>query len=453
MISVPFLYPEHPQPFDWFRSLKIGRKAVCFKKINESLLMKFRILYLIVFIPLIAIYNLGCQPAGQEITSEEFLQEHIEWLSYSDREGRLAGTIQEADAANYIADRFLQYGLEPAGDQGTYFQQFTLSGPMAQVMEKENYLSRNVAGLIEGREHPGRYIIIGAHYDGQGKGGAISMEHNSAPAIHPSADDNASGIAGLLYQARHFYDNPPNHTILLVAFSGEEMGLLGSRYFVSEMEMPRDSVMAMINMDMIGRLDEGELTIFGTGTANIWDNLLESVPGENLTITKTPGGMGSSDHASFYEAGIPVLHYFSGIHDDYHRSTDTSEKINYIGMQWILGHIKNTVETLDEMDIAEVEFLGSTDPRGSAMRGDRMRLGVIPDYSYSGNGFRIESVRQGQPADQAGFENGDVVLEMNGEPIQDLLDYAQKLGAFNEGDEVTFKVQRGDDEIELNVVF
>ncbi len=412
-------------------------------RINQTLLSSALLLFVF----------FGCKPEKLEITSEEYLQEHIEWLSDIERGGRLAGSIHEADAANYIADRFLQYGLEPAGDQGTYFQQFILTGPMVQIMGKENYLSRNVAGLIEGRKHPERYIIIGAHYDGQGKGGAISMEHNSEPAIHPSADDNASGTAGLLYLARHFSENPANHSILLIAFSGEEMGLLGSRHFAEEMEMTADSVMAMINIDMIGRLTEGELTIFGTGTANIWDDLLDSIPDDMLTITRTPGGMGSSDHASFYEVGIPVLHYFTGIHEDYHRSTDTADKINFTGMEWVLEHLKNTVAHLDEMDISDVEFQESTDPRSTVMRGDGIRLGVIPDYTYSGPGFKVESVRDGQPAERAGFEEGDIVLEMNSDTIQDLFDYAQKLGEFSEGDEVTFKVQRGDEEIELIVEF
>jgi len=201
----------------------------------------------------------GCSSQSSELTQEEFLQEHIEWLASDELQGRLAGTVHEAESANYIADNFLQYGVLPAGDRGTYFQQFTLSGPMADVMGVDNHLSRNVVGQIEGSEYPGRYIIIGAHYDGQGRGGMISMSHDKEDVIHNSADDNASGTAGLLYLARELAQNPMRTSVKFVAFSGEELGLQGSRHYVDEMEIQKDSVLAMINLDMIGRLDDGPL--------------------------------------------------------------------------------------------------------------------------------------------------------------------------------------------------
>jgi hypothetical protein len=405
------------------------------------------------FSTVLILFLAGCKTVDEKKSAENFLQEHIHWLSDAERGGRLAGSPGEADAANYIADLFLQFGVEPAGDDGTYFQQFTLTGPIPQVMEKENYLSRNVVGRIEGSEYSDRYIILGAHFDGQGEGGMISMDHDGEPAIHPSADDNASGTAGLLHFASHFTENPARHSILLLAFSGEELGLLGSRHFVSEMEFPKDSVLAMINMDMIGRMTDGEINIFGTGTANVWDEILDTSANDTLNITTSPGGMGSSDHASFYEAGIPVLHYFTGTHEDYHRPTDTAEKINYSGMVLVLNHISDTINRLDEMEISEIEFVESTDQRSSPMRFNGVTLGVIPDYNYSGSGMRIESVRAGETADRNGFEDGDIIIKMGDDEISDIFAYMEALSDLQTGDSVNILLLRNGRELELTVEF
>ena len=172
------------------------------------------------------LFLVSCDEIETEETPEDFLREHITWLAAEERGGRLAGTIDEAEAANYISDHFLQYGLEPAGDRGTYIQQFTLEGPMVQAMELEARVSRNVVGVIEGEEFPDRFIVIGAHYDGQGMGGAISMNMNVEPSLHYSADDNASGTASLFYLAKEFAEERPQNSILMISFSGEELSLI-----------------------------------------------------------------------------------------------------------------------------------------------------------------------------------------------------------------------------------
>ncbi len=395
----------------------------------------------------------ACSSELPELSDEDFLQEHIEWLASDDLEGRLAGTAHEAEAANYISDRFLQYGVLPAGDDRRYIQQFTLIGPMADVMGVNNHQSRNVVGKVEGTENPDRYIIIGAHYDGQGTGGMISMSDSDDELIHNSADDNASGTAGLLMLANHFSENPPANSVKFVAFSGEEVGLLGSRYFTDTMEMDVDSVLAMINLDMIGRLDEGELTIFGTGTATIWDEMLEQIQADSLSITKTPSGSGSSDHTPFYEKGIPVLHYYSGTHEDYHRETDTADKIDYRGMTWVLEHVKEVISELDRLHPEEIEFQETTDPRSVVMSGDSVTLGVIPDYTFDGGGFRIESVRPGNPGEKSGLQDGDIIIEMDGQAVGDIYDYMEMLNDFEAGDEIGITILRGDEELELTVQF
>ena len=173
----------------------------------------------------------GCSSTDTETSDRTSINEHIEFLVDDELDGRMAGSAGEAAAANYIADQFLVSGLLPAGDRGTYLQQFTLQGPMPQAMGIENYISRNVVGFVEGADQTGQYIIMGAHYDSQGTGGIISMDQNEEPAIHPGADDNASGVAGLLRLADHFSEQPPQKNMMFIAFSGEELGLLGSRLF------------------------------------------------------------------------------------------------------------------------------------------------------------------------------------------------------------------------------
>lgn len=395
----------------------------------------------------------ACEQKEEEKSSSEFLSEHIEWLSTVEREGRFAGSIHEADAANYIADLFLVFGLEPMGDDLTYMQQFTLSGPMAQSMNSENVISRNVIGDVVGTQHPDRVIVIGAHYDGQGSGGIISMDHDGEPTIHPSADDNASGTAGLLYLARYFSQNPPENTIRFIAFSGEELGLLGSRYYTNTMDTDESSVMAMINLDMIGRLTDDNLSIFGTGTANVWEDILNSAETDSLSVNQISGGSGSSDHASFYDQGIPVLHYFSGTHPDYHSPTDTADKINYQGMEMILDHVIGVVGDLDQMDLRDIDFQESTSGQTQTMNRDGATLGVMPDYSYSGDGFRIDAVREGQPGDLGGLEDGDIIIQLGDFTVTDIYSYMEGLSEYEIGDQVMVKIMRDGTEMNIDITF
>lgn len=397
-------------------------------------------------------FAFACEQEEEAKISDEFLREHLEWFSNDAREGRFAGTLQEAESANYIADLFMVFGLEPTGDELTYLQHFTLSGPMAQAMNGENVISRNVIGEVIGSTYPNRVIVIGAHYDGQGRGGMISMDHDGVPSNHPSADDNASGTAGLLYLARHFSQNPTEHTIRFIAFSGEELGLLGSRYYAGSLA-EEDSVMAMINLDMIGRLSNGNLSIFGTGTANIWDDVLTSVYIDSLEVNQISGGSGSSDHASFYEQGIPVLHYYSGTHYDYHSPTDTADKINYQGMEWILDHVKSVVIELDQMDLTEIEFRESTSGQPQMMNREGATLGVMPDYSFSGGGFRVDGVREGQPGNMGGLEAGDVIIQLGDFTVTDIYSYMEALSEYEKGDQIVVVIMRDGSEMNIEITF
>ncbi len=401
----------------------------------------------------LSLFFVSCSGHDNEISPSEFFKTHVTWLADDEREGRLAGSAQEAAAANYIENLFLSFGLEPAGDENTYLQHFRLTGPMPQAMQVDDHLSRNVAGIVQGTEYPDRFIIVGAHYDGQGNGGIISMNHGGEPDIHNSADDNASGTAGLLWLAKEIAADPLPVSVIFVAFSGEELGLLGSRYYAASMEMPADSVLAMINLDMIGRLEGRELTIFGTGTSDAWDGILDEVRHDSLTIRASSSGSGASDHASFYEVGIPVLYYFSGTHDDYHRETDTAEKIDYRSMEWITWHASAVIREVSALSPDELNFLETEAERPAMMPTNGVSLGVIPDYGYPGEGFRIESVRGGSVAERAGILGGDVVVKMKEEPVADIMAYMQLLGDIEPGSTIPVVVRRGEEHIELSVTF
>lgn len=397
---------------------------------------------------------LSCSPQPvPDLTDEDFLSKHIEFLASEEMQGRLAGSIYEAKASNYISDQFLLYGLIPTGDDETYLQQFILSGPMAEMLGAENTISRNVTGSIPGSRYPERVIVIGAHYDGQGTGGAISMDHDGEPYIHPSADDNASGTAGLLYLARYFSMYRPDLTVQLAAFSGEEMGLLGSSYFVAHMDGLKDNIIAMINLDMIGRLSEGNLNLFGTGSANIWNDLLDEIEQDSLPINRVETGAGSSDHVPFYYAGIPVLHYFTGNHEDYHRPSDTPDKIDIQGLITVLNHVKIVIEKLAELEPDQIEFTGKRNPQPGIMSGDRVTLGVMPDYSFSGEGFRIDGVRDGQPAGLAGLMPGDIIFNMGGVVISDIYTYMEALNKFETGQQIVIRVNRDGKELDFTITF
>lgn len=403
----------------------------------------------------ILLISAGCpSQTVPDLSDEDFIRNHVEFLASEEMQGRLAGSIHEARAANYIADRFLLYGLIPSGDEETYLQQFLLSGPMADMMNKENVISRNVTGSIPGSEFPDKVIVIGAHYDGQGMGGSISMDHEGEPTVHLSADDNASGTAGLLYLARYFSMNRPQITVQLAAFSGEEMGLLGSSHFVEHMgDNDNGEIIAMINLDMIGRLRNSELTIFGTGSSNFWDEILDINETGSIQITRVETGAGSSDHASFYRAGIPVLHYFTGNHEQYHRPDDSADRINYNGITLILDHVKNVVREMANLDFGQIDFTGNRSPQTGIMSGDRVTIGVMPDYGYSGRGFRIDGVRNGEPAERAGLEAGDVIINMGGVEISDIYTYMEALTGFESGQEITIHVIRDGSELEFTLTF
>lgn len=336
--------------------------------------------------------------------------------------------------------------------------------------------ARNVVGLLPGVDPALRdeLVVVGAHYDHLGFGGEGSMAEG-VRAVHNGADDNASGTAALLEIAEELAGGQrPARSVLFIAFSGEEKGLLGSVHYVENPLVPLDRTVAMLNLDMVGRLRDGTVTVFGTATAEEWSELVaranESLP-EPLTLALRPDGYGPSDHASFYGKGIPVLHFFTNTHPQYHRPEDDWETVNARGIERVAGLATETVRRLTAGPGAPGSALTPVeavpDPHGGRAPSSRDRepdespdrgygpyLGTIPDMAaMSGeNGVRLTGVREGSPADEAGLRAGDVIVEFGGEAVGDLYDYTYALRAHAPGDEVEIVVARDGERLTLTAV-
>lgn len=408
----------------------------------------------------------SAEQPGSELSSEispEDIETHIAFLASDKLEGRETGTAGEAIAAGYIADHFEKFGLIPAGDENTYFQEFlvnmsTLNNPHRRDTTRgpfpdEERIARNVAAIIKGSLEPETYIIIGAHYDHLGTGKFGSLYNRDTTTVHNGADDNASGTAGLLELAHYFSENQPERSLLFIAFSGEEMGLLGSAHFAENPTIPLDQSMAMINMDMIGRLNNNELLIFGTGSSPGWNDMIEAANTDSLTINTIPDGTGASDHTSFYNKEIPVLHYFTDTHADYHRPSDDTEYINAEGQDRVLEHMKRVLSSLDTLSNEKLAYSEApvTQRRDVTMSG--VTMGVTPDYGFSGEGMRITGVSNGGPADRAGLQDGDIIISLAGTTLKDIYAYMEVLNTLEEGQQTTVTVLRNDEEQTFDIRF
>lgn len=401
--------------------------------------------------------NIESDNSGSTDIRAEDLRVHIEYLASDSLNGREAGTADEAAAANYIADLFRDYGLEPAGDEETYFQEFTINTSVltnphsTDTSSGEKRVSRNVLGLLQGTSDSDEYIIIGAHYDHLGMGEFGSLYRGPGPRIHNGADDNASGTAGLLELAEYFSEHRPDKDILIQAYSGEEMGLLGSAYYVEHPVLENEDAIAMINMDMIGRMDEKKLMIFGIGTADDWEEIVMTANRDSLSLDLVQDGTGSSDHTSFYYKNIPVLHYFTDTHSDYHRPSDDAEYINYDGEAMALNHLRRVVEYLSTINKEQLAFIEAPGEQRQSMTMDGPTLGVLPDYGYEGEGMRITGVTEGRAAANAGLKGGDIIIGIAGEELADIYAYMGALNKLENGQLTTITVLRDGEEMTFDL--
>jgi len=390
----------------------------------------------------------------QPINQETRIKEDVTFLASDKLEGRQTGTKGEKEAASYIEKRFQELELTPKGTKG-FLQPFTFkpkTNPHEAIKFDVNgdgtITGNNVLGFIDNKAE--NMVIIGAHFDHLGFGGEGSLYRDSIKEIHNGADDNASGVAILLNLAAKLKAKNTKNNYLFMAFSGEEMGLLGSNYFVKNPTVDTQKVSYMINMDMVGRLKkDSALAVYGTGTSPIFKQTLKA-HNNRFKLIQQESGVGPSDHTSFYLADIPVLHFFTGQHEDYHKPGDDSEKLNYEGMKTISDYIFNIISDLD--DNGKLTFRKTKNESEETPR-FKVGLGVIPDYMFDGIGMRIDGISEEKPAQKAGLQKGDIVIQLGDSIVVDMMSYMRALSVFEKGNSTKVVVKRGDEEVEKKIQF
>ncbi len=394
-------------------------------------------------------------------TSHQRIQQHVQYLASDELKGRGAGTEDEKKAAYYIARQFKKYGLVPLSQniENPYFYEFTFRKKRhphdTSTKGMPELKGINVIGLLDNKAD--KTIVIGAHYDHLGLGHDYnSLDPEPEGKIHNGADDNASGTAGMLELARYFSQNKTfkKYNILFMAFSGEELGLIGSKKWTENPNYPLNKIYYMINMDMIGRLNDStkKLVVYGVGTSDQWVPLIDSVNKTfQFTIKKDSSGIGPSDQTSFYLKDIPVLHFFTGQHSDYHKPSDDADKINYRGEAQILGFIAKLIEQSAKTKTA-MQSLKTAAPKENKVS-FKVTLGIMPDYTFDGKGVKIDGVSPNKPAEKAGLQKGDIILQLGEIPINNTEDYMKALSKFEKGQSTKVRIKRGNEEIEKEVVF
>lgn len=297
-------------------------------------------------------------------------------------------------------------------------------------------------------------IIIGAHYDHLGFG----EDHNSlftgtTPAIHNGADDNASGTSAMIEVSKLIKAaNLKKYNYLFIAFSGEELGLYGSKYFTEHSTINLSTANYMINLDMVGRLNDSTrgLNIGGYGTSPTWGEMLNAKD-NYFAIKFDSSGTGPSDHTSFYRKDIPVLFFFTGVHSDYHKPSDDADKINYTGQLKVVNYIYDIVVATNKKE--KLSFTKTREAATSAKSSFKVTLGIMPDYTFSGSGVRVDGVSDGKIAQKVGIQTGDVVEQLGDIKFTDVQGYMGALGKFKKGEASKVKVKRGDKELWFDIVF
>jgi hypothetical protein len=333
-------------------------------------------------------------------------------------------------------------------------------------LEKKQADAYNVIGILEGRDDvlKNEAIVIGAHYDHLGRGGQGSLAVNSSD-VHHGADDNASGTAAVLELARYFAKEKLNkRTLIFIAFSGEEEGLIGSKYYVNNPVFPLEKTVAMINLDMVGRMKDDKLTVGGMGTASEWNELVKRRNeiyfdnddgygvGKKMNLQFNDDGFGPSDHSSFYGKKIPVLFLFTGTHDDYHKPSDTADKINYEGLEDVTSFVADLVKTIDQNPHRPAYAVAKSSGMAGGRSGFNISLGTVPSYTDSTDGMALDGVRDNSPAAKAGLKPGDKIVKLAGKDIRNVMDYTYVLGEMKAGEEYEVVVMRGTERLTMKIV-
>ena len=378
------------------------------------------------------------------VFSEQALSEHVRYLAAPEREGRVPGSKGIEAAATYVAERFKSAGLEPAGDGGSYFQRFTIaSGPDGTPVQ-----TANVIGVLRGSraEWASQTALVTAHYDHLGRGWPDARA-GDAGTLHPGADDNASGVAVLLELARVVAggERPPR-SIVFVAFSGEETGVAGATHYATHPVGPLDKVIGVINLDTVGRLGSGKVAVLGTGTATEWPHIFRGASFvTGVESSSIAGSYEASDQRVFIERGVPAVQVFTGPHADYHRPTDTADKVDIAGLVKVATLAREAVVYLgDRADPLTATIAGASTAKVPAPAGGppasqarRVTFGAVPDFAFEGTGVRLSGVTAGSPAERAGMKEGDVITRVGDRPVANLREFSHVLRTLTAGQSVT----------------
>lgn len=318
-------------------------------------------------------------------------------------------------------------------------------------------IARNVAGFLEGNDPQlkNEFLVIGAHYDHLGIDQYLtaSMYKGAEKLIHNGADDNASGTTGLLELAEKFASikNELKRSIIFVAFSGEELGLLGSTYFTNNCPIDLKNIAAMLNMDMVGRLnDEKSLTVIGAGTSSKWKELLNEKNNYELKLALNDSGSGGSDHQAFTNKNIPVLFFFTGTHSDYHKPSDDADKINTSGEELVTNYVFDIANSI-QSNTVRPDYVKVEEPTNRGGTRSKVTVGTVPEFGYNGSGYKISGVTEGGPAAKGGMKPGDIIIKFSTKTVNNIYDFMYAMGEFSPGDKVDVVVLRDGKEVTLNL--
>ncbi len=378
----------------------------------------------------------------------------IAYLASDRLEGRRAGTPGNDSAAAYIARRYRALGLA-AMTPTSYFQPFVARpAASAHAGHPEALPTQNVVAMLAGTDPALRnqYVVIGAHFDHLGRSTEGALDPQAGDAIRNGADDNASGTAAVMELARIFRAAPTRRSLLFINFSAEEEGLLGSAWFVEHSPIALDSIDAMVNFDMVGRLRNRRLIVYGVATGKEFPGMLDTANAGRLDIHGQVDGFGPSDQSSFYAKDIPVLHFFTDLHEDYHRATDDVDKINAGGEATVVDIAERVIRDVADRPARISFFRVPSKPTVASSSGTDVYFGSIPDMAAGDvKGERLTGITAGSPADKGGLKAGDVVVEFGGVAVTDLETYSAALYAHKPGDVVQVVVLRDGQRLTLTV--
>lgn len=402
-----------------------------------------------------------------QLSSPDGTHAHSKYIEFNDERSKIKNAIAHGAAAvifynidsnyqspvadyrrNTAAENIPVYYVENSlvSALSNYKGEVTISVELLEQIRT----GHNIAGLIDNGAT--NTIIIGAHYDHLGHGEIEGSLYRGEPAIHNGADDNASGVSLIIELAELLKSsNLKNNNYLLIAFSGEEMGLFGSKAFVNSDVMKNYTPNYMLNFDMVGRLDSTKTIIInGVGSSTNW-SVLKNIHVADIKIVTTESGIGPSDQTSFYLKDIPVLHFFTGSHSDYHKPGDDAEKVNYSGIKNILDYTYVLIDSLNSL--GKINFTKTKEESNENTPRFTVTMGVIPDYVYTGKGMRIDGVSDGKPAQKAGIMAGDIILKLGEYEIVDMMAYMQALGKLKKGDKTVVVLLRNEVQMELPIQF